>query len=388
MKLVPKCGMALLLAGCLAAPALAGPNAGGTLFAHDASMTYTSDIESYCGQGTAPASCDGADVRIDGSDADNVMVWKVYAAFLDGSSPRLKGMTWGVDYNADDLLLTAWGPCIGDPNNGAAEFPGAGWPEPNTGTSLAWEETQTGLLTEVYWFAGYQYGDPSVFQLQPHSDPVLEGMFGDDAIPAVLDPIAGFGSVGFGTDGATACPVDLGTCCSLVDGSCVLLSRVECEAEENRQYMGGPSCEAFPCAQNAPCCVVTTPGVCDVIPVADCLADGNLPGLIGTTCTELNNNCATTVGACCQGTECIVTTAEDCPEDPWFALQPCVPDNNYCSDPTNPPGACCLFAACIVTRDNDCEGIFVPYESCTPENTDMCATPTETTTWGRIKARY
>jgi len=97
--------MAVAALTCMSGIALAGPNAGGTIVAHDANLVYTTDIESYCGQGDPLTVCENADVMIESVGAD-AHVWKVYAAFHEDASPRLRGMTWGATYS-DNIQLVA-----------------------------------------------------------------------------------------------------------------------------------------------------------------------------------------------------------------------------------------------------------------------------------------
>ena len=125
----------------LAGSAAAGPNGGGTIIAVDAGLRCTVDLSTYCGAGTAPTSCADADVELDGTFNNgghpNISIWKVYAAFPDGSSPRLRSMTFGIHYpqawpDPNGLYIVAHGNCLGDPNLGAVENmvavpnPGAG----------------------------------------------------------------------------------------------------------------------------------------------------------------------------------------------------------------------------------------------------------------------
>ncbi len=321
---------------CTAGAAIAGPNAGGTLNVHDPNLVYTTDIDSYCGLGGVPASCEDIDTNIENDQT--ARVWKVYATFAENSSPRLKGMTWGVSYDPSEISLVAWGPCIGDPNNGAAEFPGAGWPGPNTGTSIVWQFTQTDHIVEAYWFAGYSYYGAGRFQLQPHSDPVLGGMFGDDSIPALLDEIAGFGCLGFGTDCETACPNGgdpTGACC--IGEECTITTEAECQGQWQ-----GPD---MPCDPN-PCFVEDT-------------------------------------GACCVGEECTITTEAECQGTFQGVGTTC--DPNPCF--VEPTGACCVDTECSITTEAECQGQWQGQNTtCDPNPCDV--NPTEETTWGQIKANY
>src|SRR5271169_1949358 len=131
--------LGVLLCLFAASAALAGPNAGGTIVVHNPGLAYTVDNTiSYCGLGTAPGSCAGADVELDGSSSSAIMVWKVYAAFWPGTSPRLKGITFGVNYpdGPTGIAIINQGPCSADPDHGGSEEPGIGWPGADTGTSV------------------------------------------------------------------------------------------------------------------------------------------------------------------------------------------------------------------------------------------------------------
>lgn len=209
---------------CLGTMAYAGPNAGGTLIAHDANLTMlgTDGLISICAQGTDPATCADADVRIDGAMSGDEAIFKVYAAFLEGSAPRLMGITFGCTY-AGDPVLTAWGHC------GDFELADDTWPAPGTGTSVTWNTVQTAYLTAVYWFAGYQYYGGGTFDLAGNPGQG-GGFFGDDSVPAILDAIAGYGKIGFDVDGELVCPapVENGACCDPETGNCMLTPADQC----------------------------------------------------------------------------------------------------------------------------------------------------------------
>ncbi len=124
---------ALMLA---ASAALAGPNAGGVLVIHAPGITYVGG--NVCSQGTAPDSCGDVRAEIDDAGPDTLRVWKVYAAFPPGSSPRLKGLTFGVSYDGDysdgtGTVVRAYGTCTD------FELAMTGWPGSNKGTSLLWD---------------------------------------------------------------------------------------------------------------------------------------------------------------------------------------------------------------------------------------------------------
>jgi hypothetical protein len=331
--------MAVAALTALGGTALAGPNAGGTLNVHDANFVYTTDITTYCGRGVVPSSCQDIDANLEGSDAGNPKVWKVYAAFPDNSAPRLKGMTFGVTYSESELILTAWGPCIGDPNNGAAEFPGAGWPAPNTGTSIVWQNTQTSQLVEAYWFAGYNYyGNQSQFCVTQHPDPILGGNFGDDSVPTVQDPIAGFGCMGIDSDGTVACPgtgQPTGACC--VGDVCTITTEADCQGSWQGPDTG---CDPNPCF-------------------------------------------VTPTGACCVGESCTVTTEADCQGTYQGDNTGC--DPNPCLAP--PTGACCVDQECTITTEADCQGRYQG-DNTTCDPNPCQGVPTEETSWGQIKHNY
>ena len=72
---------------------------------------------------------------------------------------------------------------------------------------------RTSTVVTLFYFYGFGYhssGPLPVWSTAPHSAPGNR-FFGDDAFPANLDPIMGYGSLGFGTPGATPCPINYRT---------------------------------------------------------------------------------------------------------------------------------------------------------------------------------
>jgi hypothetical protein len=256
---------------CVGTMAFAGPNAGGTLIAHDANllMSATDGLVSICGQGLPLDVCENADIEIDGTSAADVSIFKVYAAFAIGSAPRLMGIAWGVTYDPDNLFLTAWGKC------GDFELNDDPWPSSGSGSSVTWNTVQQGYLTPVYWFGAYTYGNPTLFNLGPN--PSQGGVFGDDTVPAILDAITCFGAMGFDTAGHVCCPQigpPIGACCDPATGACALTSEADCQPPRI-WHPEWTTCEPTnPCPQPQPygaCCDPAT-GLCTFTLEADCLA--------------------------------------------------------------------------------------------------------------------
>ena len=95
----------LLLLPCLA---FAGPNEGGTLILHASLTTYTADTEDWCGI-SGLSACSTAVVTLPW-DAGTPRVFYATAAFPPGSEPRLKAISFGIDYDPTEFLLSA---CVG-----------------------------------------------------------------------------------------------------------------------------------------------------------------------------------------------------------------------------------------------------------------------------------
>jgi len=199
-----------LLLISLSVPCIAGVNAGGTLVVHSLEMSYTGSGFDYCG--VSPLSdCSQVDSRYD--DPVGTVVWVLYAAFAEVNQPSLRGVEFGVQY--EGLALADWGSCDGD-----YEQSMFGWPASGTGTMLTWLDARESRMVPVYWFAGYGYASAGrnsyAFSAVPH--PIQGGYFGDGSIVPVLDPIAGYGTLGFNKDGEVPCPAP-GTYRVRADGS-------------------------------------------------------------------------------------------------------------------------------------------------------------------------
>ena len=188
---------------CAALPALAGPNAGGVLIVHDAGLNPTCDEIVH---NPVPA-CAAADNEM--SLTSFCPTWKVYAAFPPDAQPRLKSLSWGVDWAVNTPYFYVHG--------GPSPYPqdvtvtgDPGWPyTPGTGATLTFAATQTGTVVELYCFVAYVYPygepvEPFTWHTTPH--PSAPSVFVDDADPAQEDSIADFGFMGFGMPGYTPWP--------------------------------------------------------------------------------------------------------------------------------------------------------------------------------------
>ncbi len=394
--------LGILMSGVLApstseARGETGPNDGGVLIVHTSSTEFTTD-EDYCGM-SGLGDCEDAVTQ---AEPGTEVVAHILAAFP--ATPRLRGVTFGFDYPVNTSVLT-YGSCAD------FEVSDGGWPAAGNGTALTWLNTQTDEIVEVYWCGLYVDGvDPAVFELIP--SPTQGGFFADDSIPAVLDPIAEYGALGFSTNGTLPCPEPLFACC-FADGSCSVLTVGECESAGGTPEESDSSCEPNPCPQpEGACCfgdgscgVFTAescderrgvyqgddtscdPNPCPQLEGACCFDDGSCGSLTEESCdvdggayqgdgTSCNPNpCPQPEGACCfDDGGCAVRTPTSC------ANQGGIYQGNDASCDPNPcplpEGACCLDeGGCAVLTASDCGAVGEYEGSGTPCTPDPCTTP-------------
>lgn len=235
MRPLPRVLATAVLGFIAAEAAIAGPHEDGVLILH--AVPYQSRSGPLCERGVLG---DCQDARV--STSSGTWNWIVFAAFPEGSSPRLMGVTLGIDYDDHNAYIIDYQSCA------LLEIPDADWPAPGSGTAVTWGIPQTGQLTRVYGFVGYAYyGDATTFCLAPH--PTQGGWFGDDSIPSQLDQIADYGCIGFNSNpGYLPCPVPVktGACC-LQDGSCQITTENACTAEGGRWLGPDSECDPDPC---------------------------------------------------------------------------------------------------------------------------------------------
>ena len=242
------------------APAWAGPNETGAIVVHNTGVAWTTDLS------LPPASPVPRCVEINSEipmgsapyDQSMPLVWKVYASFPVSSSPRLKGCGWGVSMTNDGAGQIV---ILGNdaPSPAVLYITSAGWPGNNTFIRMSFTDgVRTDAVNELFWFGGYAYagtaGEPQSFAIIPHSTPSNRFFF-DDAVPANADPIAGYGTLGFGQPGVLPCVDCILPCasaCCHPDGTCAMLTPDGCQAAGGT-YLGGDT--------------ICTPTLCSSTPV-------------------------------------------------------------------------------------------------------------------------
>ncbi|MEZ4649782.1 MAG: hypothetical protein R3E97_13550 [Candidatus Eisenbacteria bacterium] len=375
--------------------AAAGPNAGGTLILHtDTGIVYTDD-DFYiglsgidCGYATdCPPSNSGScqsgitNANVDAHDGLDPQVWWVFAAFPTESCPVLSSVSFGVYYPESDLELWATG-WDADTYEPYANYP---W-EDATGVKFHFDQPRRSQLVEICYFAGVVLNGQPYFSLGGH--PLDGGSFYDDSASPIVDPIAGFSSLGFGTAGYQALPGGGGTptgACCFGDLSCSQLTYDDCWTAGGTYYGDYTDC-ATSCngggGSEGACCQPN--GTCVVVSYSNCLAGDQYYHGDGTTCETWS--CP--VGACCLPNEtCVIVTYDAC----WAYAGTYYGDGSSCaglncSAPSE--GACCAYDGfCYIATSFDCWDSFDTYEGdgttcipnpCTLPPLGACCSPSGT----------
>lgn len=337
-------GIALLAALCAATfmtslPTLAGPNAGGTLIVHDTGLGYTDTSSLY--PSTPPTDCASTDNEMPAGIAPDSQgrVWKVYAAFVPGSSPRLKALAFGEAFDSERIVILSAG--RPDPAQGL-EIPQNGWPSADGGgVGITFGPAKTATIDEIYWFGGYA-SDPTLCLWSTAPHPVQSSIFVDDAFPSHADLIAGFSSIGFGMPGTTVCPLPERACC-FSDGVCQVLPPADCEAAGGSFDLSA-GCAPNPCPQTGACCFPDES--CQMLDAAACAQMGGLNHGYGIPCDP--SPCFQARACCFPDAVCHLLGAVTCAHsggvDQGYGTS-CDPN------PCPSPGACCFASGDCVIRD-------------------------------------
>jgi hypothetical protein len=381
-----------------------GPFEGGRLFLH-----YAESVEYVPGAdlrgGSNGALCESAVIAA--PSAGNVFVCYVVAAFPPRTSPLLRQVSFGIDYDPHLLQIVDYA------FYGGIEERSTNWPEPDTSVHLGLGELR-GRSIELLWFA-----------VRPRTDQPAELRLGSGAFGGIFegpgwdDLIEGFGSVGFGQSGVLECP-PLHTCC-LPDRSCELTTVYRCGQLEGFPFEGGADCG--PCADTGACCMEW---VCAIGVAAACAdAGGEFQGA-GTSCDP--NACIPTGACCLAGGTCMVRQQTECPDSAFYPGETCSPspctfgaccyyeefgalcvltteavcldrgseyrgDGSLCDPLPCLPGICCVDSIpdCFYSAPEDCPGSFVPGSFGPPETACFvacCCGPTIDASWGSIKSTF
>lgn len=191
----------------VAGSAQAGPNEGVVLTPHG-NVNGLDPIDHPCVIFPIPPTCEETDPN---AAPDSELVdWFIVLAAGSGEL-SFSTITFGLgDFDPYECYIVAFGPCF--PELNPLEITSAGWPSPNSGTSVSWAPNcLQGTLVPVYYFAFYAY---------PTGGPVPLGDFYPGRPASVIscgdppqeDPIAGFGVMGCGEDpGLRVCPAPVPT---------------------------------------------------------------------------------------------------------------------------------------------------------------------------------
>lgn len=331
-----RCLAPLLFAGLVAGGAIAGPNEGGVLILHAAPSLVTTVA---CGS-LPLANC--ADARTSFTQAQVQIRAAVFAVFPSNGAQRLQAVTFGLHYDSERISIGTIQRC------GDFELADSDWPNPGTGTAVAWDAARTDSIIEVYGFLAYFDGvAPAELSLVAH--PTQGAYFGDDSVPSQLDAIAGLGALGFGQSGELPCPNAWpeGACC-FGDGHCEFRSEPQCAADGGTYAGDGSACSPNPCDQPGACCFGD--GHCDYEMLDECQAEGGT--YQGPLVSCVPNPCPDAAGACCfpDGT-CATRTGAACDADGgiWYGYGAlCFP--NPCPQPV---GACCFENGDCVNRTSE-----------------------------------
>jgi len=119
----------------------------------DLIVHYNTSLESTGGTDVRDgglAACDSAVVQ---APADSIVLWFVYAAFPPEASPRVKTVTFGCEFDENQVGLLWWATRPGATEILAQQE--ASWPYTGSGTSIAFSSALTETVDEIYAFAGY-----------------------------------------------------------------------------------------------------------------------------------------------------------------------------------------------------------------------------------------
>jgi len=161
-------------------------------------LTYTVTESDWCGL-AGLTDCESVNTSVP-PDRTDLTVFFALAAFPESASPALKGVTFGLTYDPEKIYIISSGSCAD------FELAEPGWPAPDSGVALTWNTALQATLAELYWFAGYADPETDPAELSLVAHPTQGAAFADDSVPSILDDVADFGVLGFGSSGSSSCP--------------------------------------------------------------------------------------------------------------------------------------------------------------------------------------
>lgn len=205
-------GLAVLAIGLMASLALAGPNATGVLQIHVSDAAYSAG-QDYAHQSgieceedflPCPPYDPSVPCAVTGVAQENAavgeaepFVFYVMAAFSDGSCPRVKAVTFALQYDPAVFSILESSK-VADFEVVTTNGDGESWPATNSGTGLTFNSPKTSHLFEIYWFAGVMYYTTGT-TVQVIGHRTQGATFADNSVPAIVDPVHALSVMGVGT---------------------------------------------------------------------------------------------------------------------------------------------------------------------------------------------
>jgi len=277
LAIVAATGLASVSVGWAAVPS----NAGGVLVLHvESKAPYEYGTFDHCDDLVLSDSTQAV-TRLPGDGIPRLV--GVYAVFPHDSVGAIKVISFGVRYS-EEVRIVGQSAC----NAGGIFIANNSWPASNGGMSVWFPGgvEESARVIPLYWFALLSKGEGS-FELTPNPLAKLAGRFVTVEVPSQQEAIAGYGRIGFGSDGFVPTPgarPALAACC--VD-QCWLLTKPECEMYRGYFLGIGMTCDNIPCREDAylgGCCL---PEGCEALTLVDCARSGGTPLGEGVRCDSL-----------------------------------------------------------------------------------------------------
>jgi hypothetical protein len=287
---------AICLAPVPAGWATAPSNGGGVLMLHvESEVPYEYGTLDHCGD-LVLSDPVRAVARLVGDGVPHLV--GVYAVFPPDSVGAIRTISFGIRYS-EGVRIVGQAPCNARSISIAMNM----WPASNGGMSVHYpaEGDRRSRVIPLYWFALMGKGEGS-FELIPNPLSKLAGRFVSIEVPYQQEPIAGYGRIGFDSDGFVPTPGARAVVAACCVEQCWLLTKQECE-QYHGDFLGiGMTCDNLPCRDDAragACCLSTG---CEMLTLVDCARGGGTPLGEGARCDSVPCPQPTGAGAPLKGT--------------------------------------------------------------------------------------